>query len=490
MRTRTRILTLATALPLVFGVIAPVASADPYPLDCEKQTVLKVDYDTGLSTSYTSIQEAIDEADGNPAGGSVGDTVIVCAGTYYENITIGTIGDESKVNVSVRSWDGPHETTIVGDPTAGPVVTINANGVHFGGSGLGFTIEGDLDVDTTGDSDATGIQVGFPEDIDPSQDDDQEIAPDPTNGDEDECNFPVDPGQDPNECRDEEDPAAQPSNVTVAGNEIGTLVPETFEGTVAAIAVNNTNNTNVFRNLIKKADVFGDSLAYGIVFSDFNANNVVVGNAVKDLTQEGGTCPANDLASPSVGAVGISIQDEALDAIIYNNSIEKVQATCTAVGAYSSAWGSLENDRNGQQIPIVTDVQNNELKEIEGTESAAIVLASVVPTDLEEPSVPSSFRVTTNDIDKTGTAVAVLGELNMYSYIEQNNFDNSDIGLFYAGSLNLDATNNWWGCHEGPVASPDHCAEIAGGGTAYYNPWTRKHIEHAGSHAGDHAGDH
>ena len=484
MRSRVRILTLVTALPLALGVVAP-ANADPYPFDCEKQTALQVDYDTGDTTPFPTIQEAVDAADGDATGSSVGDTVIVCPGEYFENVVIGTLADpDAKANISVRSWDGPHSTTIIGNPEEGPVIDVNANGAHIGGSGLGFTIEGDLDATLTVD-DAVGIQIGTPAPIDPEETDDQDML---------ECDGsggpPEEPPSDVTKCADEEKPAATPTNVTVAGNEIGTLVPETFEGTVSGIAVNNSNNTNVFRNLIKKAEVGGTSLVYGIRFSDTNANIGVVGNAIKELEQTGGTCATDDLANPSVGAVGISAQDEALDAYFYNNSIEKVRATCTAVGAFSSAWGGLENDRNGQQIPIVTDIQNNHFKEVSGTEAAAVVLAPVVPNNSnDEPiSVPSSFRVTTNDIDNTEVGVAVLMPVAAYSYVEQNNFDHNSIGVLNNGSMNLDATNNWWGCHEGPGDS--HCASIAGTGTTYFNPWTRKHIEHAGSHAGDHAGDH
>lgn len=501
-----RSLAIAAALPVIGVLTAPAAHAG-YPLDCDKQTVLLVSYDqTGEDIEYTSydgdtpIQDAIDDATGTRAGSGVGDTVIVCPGEFHENVHVPLVeetndeGDavDDNANISIRSWKGPHDTTIVGDLSAADaVVDIDANGVHFGGAGLGFTIlaEGLPDEPTV-----AGIQVGTPMPPNMDQDDDQEIA---------ECL----PEDDPLDCPDEERPALTPINVTVAGNEIGELVPPSFDGTVAGIAVNNTNNTLTFRNLVKELAVGPGARAYGIRYGDTNSNVRVLQNAVEKLEQSGGECgDSTSLESPTVGAVGISAEDEALDALFFNNLVKKVEATCTAVGMYSDAWGGLENDRNGQQIPIVTDAINNKIKDVEGAESAGIVLAVIEETERtygdnptgqgDETAPPSSFRVSTNDFDDTGIGVAVFQQLSTYTYVEQNNFDHNEVGVRNVGNTNLDATNNWWGCDEGPLSAKKKCATVenfdgvGGMGTTHVHPWLKHKVDHAGAHAGDHAGHH
>ncbi len=286
----------------------------------------------------------------------------------------------------------------------------------------------------------------------------------------------------------------------MAGNEINELVPDGYAGSVSGIAVNNTNNTLTFRNLVHDLSVSGNSIAFGIRYSDTNSNVEVLQNAVKGLEQVGAAdCTASSLQTPTVGAVGITAEDEALDALFFNNKVEKVEATCTAIGIYSDAWGGLENDRNGQQIPIATDAVNNKVKDVEGSTSAGIVLAVALASERtygdgfgeDEVAPPSSFRVSTNDFDDTDIAVAVFGQLAMYSYVEQNNFDKTDIGVQNDGNTNLDATNNYWGCDEGPrsISGKKECADVVTlGGTTYVHPWLKNHVDHAGAHAGDHAG--
>ena len=488
-----RVLAVIAAMPMMLAVGIPVAHAG-YPVKCDKQSVLVVEYnqmtEDFVATSYTTIQEAIDAADGDVTGSSVGDTVIVCPGTYAENISVPQMDSNDNTNLSIRSWNGPHEVTIVGDlGTADAVVDIDANGVNFGGAGLGFTIE----AAGTPDSDFEAVvQVGTPMPVDLDQDDDQEIT---------ECDAVS------GECPDEELAPLTPINVTVAGNEITGELVGVENGTLVGLAVNNSNNTLAFRNLIKDLEVTGQSLAYGIRYGDTNSNIDVLQNAVKELRQSGGDCTGSTLSQPTVGAVGIAAEDEALDATIFNNLVEKVETSCTAVGAYSNAWGGLENDRNGQQIPIVTDVTNNRIKKVESDltfdpaapQSAAVVLApdpdAVTaydgnPYDEDDPRPPSSFRVSTNDLDETGVGVAVFGQLATYTYVEQNNFDHDEVGVFNTGNENLDATNNWWGCDEGPYPADgdNSCATIGGAGTTYATPWLKHHVDHAGAHAGDHAG--
>lgn len=499
MRKLTKLLAIFVVVPMVVAMAATPASAGFY-IDCDKEQALHVDKTTGTFTAYPTIQEAIDAAQGDAAGSSSGDTVIVCHGTYEENIVIGEVDDpetddvneaDLKANITVRSWDGPHETTIIGDLTAADaVVTINANGTLFGGSGLGFEILA-TGTPVAGETKA-GVQVGTVRPVDLEEDDDQEVL---------ECIPPTAAG----DCPDDEVPALNPNNVSVIGNEIGDLVGS-GNGNVAGIQVNNSNNTLVFRNVVRKLGANGAGVAYGIRYTNTNSNVEVLQNVVKELKQLGTACGDSSLANPTVGAVGISAEEEALDALFFNNAIEKIEANCTAIGAYSSAFGGLENDRNGQQIPIVTDVVDNKIKEIEGAvgNTAGIALAPLTqtnpegpgpdpdPADGEEVAPPTSVRVSTNDIDKTEVGVAVLTQLAAYSYIEQNNFDHNMIGVVNSGSMNLDATNNWWGCDKGPESGEPECATISttAPGTTSYHPYLKHHIDHAGSHAGDHAGDH
>lgn len=496
-------LTVGTLLSLLLSATPANAS---YPVKCEKDTVLVVDYDSPdgedfTTTVFTSIQDAIDAADGNELGSSVGDTVIVCEGTFRENIHVpvaddnGTPDDPSddtelNANISIRSFKGPNDTVIIGDlSTADAVVDIDANGVHFGGAGLGFTIRAE---GVAAGPVVAGIQVGDPMAPDLMTDDDPDVNP------LTDCAPTMDPGV--VECPDQELPALTPINVTVSGNRIEELVDESFTGTASGISVNNANNTLLFRNRIDDLAVSGDSLAYGIRFADTNSNVNVLQNAVVDIRQSGGTCTGSSLELPTVGAIAMSAEDEALDALFFNNRIDDVEASCTAVGIFSDAWGGLENDRNGQQIPIVTDVSNNRITKVSGAESAGVVLAVADEAERtygdgngpDEVAPPSSFRVLTNDIDDVAVAVAVFQQLSMYTYVEQNNFDRSAIGVLNTGNANLDATNNWWGCDEGPFSGRSSCATVVteAGGTTYVAPWLKHHVDHAGAHAGDHAGHH
>jgi hypothetical protein len=105
----------------------------------------------------------------------------------------------------------------------------------------------------------------------------------------------------------------------------------------------------------------------------------------------------------------------------------------------------------------------------------------------KDESGPSSFRVMANDIDHTHTAVAVLSAMAAYSYIRENDLDAQVFGVFSnAAAGRVDATNNWWGCQEGPASGKPGCATVTPNVT--FNPWTKHHIDHAGAHAGEYAG--
>jgi len=470
--TRLRGVMLIAAGAVIAGGVTVAANAGGYPIKCVNNTAITVDHATGAQQPFPTIQQAVDAAQGDAAGSSVGDTVVVCHGTFVENVTIGSTGDD-KANVTVRSFDGSDQAKVVAANPDLPVFTINSNGVVLGGPGLGLYLTGGR----------TGIQVGLPAPIDLTQSDDQPI-PCPE----------IEPTIPPT-CDDKEMDPATPINVSVIGNRIRDLTAAS--GVVTGIAVNNSNNTLVYRNLVERASVGAGGVVYGIRYSDTNANNHVLQNAVHQLSEFGG-CDGSTSEDPTVGVVGVSIEDEALDALVHDTLVDNLTSDCAAVGIYSDAWGGLENDRNGQQIPIATDLVGNRVTKISGgaapNQEAAVSIAPVAPQndpmggDTDDTNPPSSFRVLSNDLQDATVSVAVWTQLAMYSYIEENDFDHDTVGVFNNGDDNLDATNNWWGCQEGPASGKKECATIGGAGTTFYNPWLRSHVDHAGEHAGEWAG--
>jgi len=474
-----RLVAVAAALTLIVGTLATPASAK-YPFKCDKNTVLVLRHGDATATPETfgTIQAAVDAALGLPPADTdpenpgpsdnAGDTVIVCSGTYFENVNVPV----SKSNITIRSFDDGSIPVVVGADGSDPVFDIVAPGVLLGGTHLGFEITGLSDV---------GIQVGVPGPIDFDQDDDQE---------QDECEMPPTPGS---ECPDEELAPFATNNVTIVGNDIKNLGDGT--SSVTGIAVNNTNNTLIFRNKIEDLSAGPGATAVGIRYGQTNYNNYVVSNAMKDITQSGGSCTGS-LEVPAEGAIGVAIQDEALDAMVDRNKIEEIESSCTAIGVYSNAWGGLENTRNGQQIPIVTTILDNRIKKVESStagQSAGIALAPITPANDEDENdpvnSPSSFRVLANDLDDHNEiAVAVLTGLAPNSWIRENDLDHDQIGVLNESETKVDATNNWWGCDEGPDNSKCSSIVNGAGSSASYTPWLKHHASHAGAHAGEYAG--
>lgn len=462
---------LVAAGTVVAGGITVAANAGGYPIKCINNIAITVDHSTGAQTQHTTIQEAVEVAKGDEAGSGAGDTVIVCHGTFagFDVPLADSAGPNS--NVTIRSYDGSDQTKIVGsDPTL-PVISVEANGIVLGGPGLGLYVTGTA---------STGIQIGAPAAPNLDESDDQELT---------EC-LTTDPPPAPGNCGDEEKAAATPINVSVIGNRVRDLT--NASGSVTGIAVNNSNNTLVYRNLVERLSSTG-GLATGIRFGDTNANNHVLQNAVHQLTATGGDCTTSNAATPTLGAIGVAIQDEALDALVHDTLVDNLVASCTAVGIYSNAWGGLENDRNGQQIPIATDFVGNRVTKISSAtgDSNAVSIAPVAPDNGDgSPNPPSSFRVLANDLQDAAVAVGVYTQMAPYSYVEENDFDHDSIGVLNTGNVNLDATNNWWGCQEGPASGKKECATIVTNtpGTTSYNPWLRSHVDHAGEHAGEWAG--
>jgi hypothetical protein len=468
MNTKRALLASVVACAITGAGGVPAAHA-AYPFKCKDNQVLKVDRLTGATTNFTSINAAVVAAVGDPTGSGSGDTVIVCHGTFHENVIVPqTDAQGSNQNLTIRSGDDTNKAIVTGS-AAGAVFDIDAPGVTLGGPGLGLTITG---------ASTIGVQVGDPMEPDPDQDDDQ---PQP-------C-----PPEADLKCPDQEIPAFATTNVSIVGNRIVNL---SGTDSRAGISVTNTNNTMTFRNLVENI-TSTDGDAYGIRYSDSNYNVEIHQNKVDRISQSGVACSGSTLASPTVGAIGVAVQEEALDASILDTIVEDVTSPCIAIGAYSDAYGGLENDRNGQQIPIVTDMVDNRIKRVSssatGNSSAGVVISpNPLPSNDEDTNPPSAFRVLANDLDNTKVAIAVLMQMGQSSLIRENDLDADDIGVLNNGNQNLDATNNWWGCQEGPrigANTKKACARIVNGsGTTVFNPWLKGHVDHAGAHAGEYAG--
>jgi len=143
----------------------------------------------------------------------------------------------------------------------------------------------------------------------------------------------------------------------------------------------------------------------------------------------------------------------------------------------------------------VTDLVDNRIKRVTstatGNSSAGVVIApNPLESDDEDTNPPSAFRVLANDLDNTKVAIAVLMQMGQSSYIRENDLDADSIGVLNTGNQNLDATNNWWGCQEGPASTKKECAKIvnSGTGSTVFAPWLKSHVDHAGAHAGEFAG--
>src|SRR4051794_32269153 len=328
MNSKRALLALGTVCAVSGAGSVPAAHA-AYPFKCKDNQVLKVDRVTGATTNFAppnAIQKAVDAAVGDPTGSGSGDTVIVCHGTFNENVVVpATDSAGSNQNLTIRSGDDTNKATVVGS-AAGAVFDIDAPGVTLGGPGLGLTITGAAPI---------GVQVGDPMEPDPDQDDDQ---PQPCLG------------PNPMECPDHEIDPFTTTNVSIVGNRIVNL---SGADSRAGISVTNTNNTMTFRNLVENI-TSTDGDAYGIRYSDSNYNVEIHQNKVDRISQSGVACSGSTLASPTVGAIGVAVQEEALDASILDTIVEDVTSPCIAIGAYSDAYGGLGNHRHGPPIPLVT----------------------------------------------------------------------------------------------------------------------------------------
>ncbi len=481
-----------------------------------------------LGTGGARVNTAVANADGSSAGSSVGDTVIVCPGTYAgvdATISQATPGDESpstKDNVTVRSFNGPGQTVLVTDGTGAPAFTIGANGVTIGGPGFGFTIENPLTLTSSQKPSSPLIEVGTPG-AQSTANEDEMIAAGSTS-----C---VTSGTAVAGC-DQPTPMYVPINDAVIDNIITKLVPKNFTSSpvtnLTGIELDNTINNTVQSNLITNAvpdgahvgTVQGIAVGTNAAASSTcsgcttgystNVNTALFQNAFRQVTGN----------SSCTGLTAVGIDGFVLDSQVYNNLIGPLTNSTTCangvgqlVGIESNAFGQLENEQTGTLVPVNGNIDDNTISQLgpnntgtgivldpQPTTNQSTVTGGTVcetPTAMPCPNYPpSSYTVTDNQIQNVAIGVHVESLLGGNSYAHYTNFQNVKVGVKVDASApsssnqaetNFDATNNFWGCDDGPVSSDDsNCATIIG--AAYYNPWLASPVEQAGDEAGDNAG--
>ncbi|MGH9094297.1 MAG: hypothetical protein ACRDXE_03975 [Acidimicrobiales bacterium] len=80
-----------------------------------------------------------------------------------------------------------------------------------------------------------------------------------------------------------------------------------------------------------------------------------------------------------------------------------------------------------------------------------------------------------------GSAVSVDGSGTIGSIsVHEDNFKGPDFGVSNSSGSNVDATDTWWGCPDGPTGTQPHCVQV--GGTVSYKPWLTHPADlHAGN---------
>src|SRR6185503_18124161 len=88
MQTKRALVALGAALAVTSVASVPAAHA-AYPFKCKDHKVLVVNHTTGaVNDTNTTIQGAVNAASGDATGSGAGDTVIVCHGTFNENVVV------------------------------------------------------------------------------------------------------------------------------------------------------------------------------------------------------------------------------------------------------------------------------------------------------------------------------------------------------------------------------------------------------------------
>ena len=485
----------------------------------------------GNSSTPNIINKAAGDADGNPGGSNAGDTVIVCSGTYTGTaVSVQKTGgddtapDTSKDNVTIRSFSGPNNTVLVTNGTGTPAFTVDANGVTIGGPALGFTIENPA----VGTPSSPLIEVGTPGAQSTANED--EACTEANNM------VAVSSGCDANA------PAYVAENDRVVDNIFTRLVPNAgFSGTINGIELDNTiNNTlesNLFTNEVQdhtaagtlNGIVVGTSAAASSSCTNCttgystNINTALFQNAFRQLLNGGN--------STCTSATAISLDGWVLDSQVYNNLVQQLinnSSKCAVTGIESNAFGQLENEQTGTLVPTNGNIDDNTIGQLGNQPNTGTgILLDPQPEQVEnDPPVngfcdtpsgpvpsagtcpgqaapPSSYTVQNNQIQQVKTGVDVEDLLGTNSYVHDTNFQNVLVGVNAAASATptvggstpeptyVDATNNFWGCDDGPSPTPadaddNNCAKTTG--QVAFNPWLNSPVEQAGDEAGDNAG--
>jgi hypothetical protein len=529
---------------LTTGVVGHADTSVPGINSCPNNNVYVAEYEGGpgsvelVGTGGAAVNKAVADADGNPSGSNVGDTVIVCPGTYSNVHAVvpkaggddapaspgvpsggGSASDTSKDNVTIRSFGGPGQTVLVTDGTGTPAFTVDANGVTIGGPGFGFTIENPSTLTSSQKPSSPLIEVGTPG-AQSTANEDEMVAAGSTS-----C---VTSGTGVAGC-DQPTPTYVPINDAVIDNIITRLVPQNFTSSpvtnLVGIELDNTINNTVQSNLITNAVpdsahvgtiqgiAVGSNANAGTTCSSCtsgystNVNTALFQNAVRQVTGKG-SC---------TGLTAVSIDGFVLDSQVYNNLVGPLTSSSNCknvVGIESNAYGQLENEQTGTLVPVNGNIDDNTISQLGPNNSGTGIVLDPQPTAnssnpvagtplCENPTAttcpnypPSSYTVTDNQIQNVTIGVHVESLLGGNSYAHYTNFQNVKVGVLVDATApttsnqpetNFDATNNFWGCDDGPVSSDDNnCATISG--AAYYNPWLASPVEGAGDEAGDNAG--
>jgi len=520
----------ATALSFGLAAHGVVGHAADSIFECNQhngghQVALLVNHNSGAITAFagtttsSTIQAAVsgaltDVTAPTSTGSGAGDTVIVCQGTYTGNLTIGQGND----NLTVRSEEGPNNTTIVGDGAA-PVVTIDDRGLSFGGPAEGLTISLN---NTSSNTSFTGIQLGVP-------------GGQPNTNEDEQC---MSANATVSGC-DQAAPADVTINDQVIDNDFSNFRGVTSADSVVGIKLDNTINSVVQQNALLNVIPDHSSVASfeGIVIGGFNEspaagsgfntgdstniNTALFQNTIANVFQGG-----NSTCASGGRVEGIELNGFMLDSQVYNNWLQQLyqnSASCSVTGIFSNAYGSLENEQTGTLAPVNANIDNNTLQQLgpgNGTNSSGIVLAPTPASATPAPTTttpctqtpspncdrypPSSYTVVQNEIQQVHLALHDEAVLGSNSFIRFNNFDNAVIGVendATAATANtaLDATNNWWGCELPGASAPpssaagnNHgCAALinSGGGATSWAPPQTQRVEGAGDDAGNNAGN-
>jgi parallel beta-helix repeat protein len=296
------------------------------------------------------------------------------------------------------------------------------------------------------------------------------------------------------------------SNVTISDN----IVQDNDHGLVSG-------NPPACPSLADYPYFFGEAAdcGEGIFFSGVDhstvADNTVTGNAGGMLiTDDTGATHNNVITGNSVERntqqdCGITIPSHSGEGV-YQNTVSDNDSSYNGgpgVGIFAPGPGSkayanvvIHNTLRGNGLPGVT-MHNHAAPGVDGVSSEAppVVFNDnvIVGNDISENSQDTEDAATAGPTGiniysvapMTGTLISqnvireeqldIVTKVPAVSVpavqIHFNNFPRNDVGVQNAGTAQVDATQNWWGCSGGPGANG--CATISGTGVLFV-PWLKK----------------